>query len=170
MKQGKYFRIPDRPWDLERLWHEAQPLKLDRLPSWVDAEYPNDYRHLGSTSSDHLPDSEQECYKTELEELEAAGLVIDQDPKDSHLNQIYIAAPAQQVWSIGIYSGRSPFDLAPRQSKNPVLTRKSVLDVAAAFVADPFMLHVNHVWYMFFEVMNWRANKGEIGLATSEDG
>src|SRR5205823_6417872 len=85
-------------------------------------------------------------------------------------NHIYIEAPGQDVWSIGIYSGRSPFDLAPRQSRNPVLTREAVSDVAASFVADPFMLDVNNVRYMFFEVMNWRANKGEIGLATSEDG
>src|SRR5262249_31357746 len=25
-------------------------------------------------------------------------------------------------------------------------------------------------WHMFFEVMNWRTGKGEIGLATSKDG
>ncbi|MDR7465440.1 MAG: hypothetical protein QN152_12740 [Armatimonadota bacterium] len=43
-------------------------------------------------------------------------------------------------------------------------------DVPAAFVADPFMLRENGVWHMFFEVMNERRGKGEIGMATSEDG
>ena len=43
-------------------------------------------------------------------------------------------------------------------------------DVPAAYVADPFLLRAHGRWHMFFEVYNWRANKGEIGLATSEDG
>lgn len=74
-------------------------------------------------------------------------------------------------WSIGIYTGISPWHLAPAvQAHNPVLTRQHVTDVVAAFVADPFMLHVGHTWYMFFEVLNQRADKGEIGLATSTDG
>jgi hypothetical protein len=37
-------------------------------------------------------------------------------------------------------------------------------------VADPFVVRRDHEWYMFFEVMNWRTNKGEIGLATSGNG
>ncbi len=74
------------------------------------------------------------------------------------------------MWSIGIYSGKSPFDLNPFPACNPVLTRDDVHDVPAAFVADPFMISLDGVWYMFFEVMNRRTNKGEIGLATSRDG
>ena len=77
----------------------------------------------------------------------------------------------EQEWSIGIYIGESPFDLRPPTNvHNPVLTRNDISDVTAAFVADPFMLKVNHLWYMFFEVMNRQSRKGEIGLATSEDG
>ena len=38
------------------------------------------------------------------------------------------------------------------------------------FVADPFMIRDSDHWYMFMEVLNWCSNKGEIGLATSEDG
>lgn len=53
---------------------------------------------------------------------------------------------------------------------NPVLTRESVTDVPARFVADPFMIKVDETWHMFFEVMNQRSEKGEIGLATSTDG
>lgn len=75
------------------------------------------------------------------------------------------------MWSIGVYSGESPFDLsAHARSRNPVLTRESVTDVPAAFVADPFMLRVGAAWHMFFEVLNRQTDKGEIGLATSGDG
>lgn len=75
------------------------------------------------------------------------------------------------MWSIGIYSGESPFHLDARQgTSNPVLTRESVNDVSASFVADPFMILVDDVWHMFFEVLNQQTNKGEIGLATSDTG
>lgn len=75
------------------------------------------------------------------------------------------------MWSIGIYSGASPFELAsPDGGNNPVLTRESVSDVPARFVADPFMVRRNGVWYMFFEVLNDKTEKGEIGLATSHNG
>src|SRR5262245_52459901 len=74
-------------------------------------------------------------------------------------------------WSIGIYTGRSPLELTPATNlEQPVLTARHVTDVPAAFFADPFMIRVNHVWYMFFEVINRESRKGEIGLATSEDG
>lgn len=76
-----------------------------------------------------------------------------------------------QVWSIGVYEGLSPIDLAPaKHVDNPVLTGRDVSDVPAEFVADPFMLWKHDMWYMFFEVMNRRSGKGEIGLATSGDG
>jgi hypothetical protein len=74
-------------------------------------------------------------------------------------------------WSIGIYVGKSPLDFAPPENiNNPVLTAKDVTDVAAKFVADPFMVRENGTWYMFFEVMNLDDNKGDIALATSNDG
>ncbi|MFN6566941.1 hypothetical protein A6770_14620 [Nostoc minutum NIES-26] len=73
-------------------------------------------------------------------------------------------------WSIAIYTGESPLNLvSPKSIKNPILTAKHVTDVPAEFVADPFMLHENDTWYMFFEVLNARTNKGDIGLATSKD-
>jgi hypothetical protein len=75
------------------------------------------------------------------------------------------------VWSIGIYSGDSPFHwVSPESIHNPVLTRDHVTDVPAAFVADPFILRSPSALYMFFEVMNRRTNKGEIAVAVSEDG
>src|SRR5688572_24477234 len=77
----------------------------------------------------------------------------------------------EQEWSIGIYVGKSPLDLKPPSDlRNPVLTRHEVTDVRALFVADPFMVSVNGLWYMFFELWNRDSRKGEIGLATSVDG
>jgi glycosyltransferase involved in cell wall biosynthesis len=74
------------------------------------------------------------------------------------------------IWSIGMYAGESPCALRPAQgSTNPVLTRDQVTDVPACFVADPFMIPVRGLWHMFFEVMNSRTGRGEIGWATSKD-
>jgi hypothetical protein len=77
----------------------------------------------------------------------------------------------QRKWSIGIYSGASPFDWsAPKGISNPVLQAKDVTDVPAEFVADPFMVYEGDRWYMFFEVFNACDRQGEIGLATSTNG
>lgn len=76
-----------------------------------------------------------------------------------------------QEWSIGIYTGVSPWSWEPApHANNPVLTRHEVTDIAASFVADPFMLRVEQTWMMFFEVMNRHTGRGEIGLATSPNG
>lgn len=75
------------------------------------------------------------------------------------------------MWSIGIYSGESPLHLRPAAGvSNPILTRASVRDVPAGFVADPFLVRRGGVSYMFFEVLNQATDRGEIGLATSSDG
>ncbi len=76
-----------------------------------------------------------------------------------------------QEWSIGIYDGKTHYDVKPhRQVSNPVLSRKDVTDVSAAFVADPFMILKDNVWYMFFEVLNRAVKRGEIGMAVSNNG
>src|SRR5690242_222164 len=75
------------------------------------------------------------------------------------------------VWSIGIYSGATPFALRPEGgADNPVLTARQVSDREAEFVADPFMVRAGASWQMFFEVMNRATGRGEIGLASSADG
>ena len=74
-------------------------------------------------------------------------------------------------WSIGIYTGESPFNfISPENVVNPVLTAKDVTDVSAFYVADPFMINENSTWYMFFEVVNIKTFQGDIGLAISNDG
>jgi hypothetical protein len=75
-----------------------------------------------------------------------------------------------QIWSIGIYTGDSPYSVRPTNSaNNPVLTRASVSDVQARFVADPFMIYARGCWHMFFEALNSESGRGEIGLASSHD-
>jgi hypothetical protein len=76
----------------------------------------------------------------------------------------------QALWSIGIYSGASPLLLTPDADfSSPVITREHVTDVPAGFVADPFLVRGPDSWCMFFEVLNRRNGRGEIGLATSQD-
>ena len=76
----------------------------------------------------------------------------------------------EKRWSIGIYSGPSPFALhAADTVVNPVLSALDVTDVPAKFVADPFMIRKDPAWYMFFEVLNEKSRHGEIGFATSRD-
>ena len=171
MRQGRYFRIPENPIDVEQLWGEGELLTAARLPAWLGPEHRNSYRYLGCTPIATPAPGDPDTWLSEQTALEAAGLVVDQDPEQGSIHGLYIPAPTEDVWSIGIYAGQSPFDLyAPLGVHNPVLTREAVSDVPAAFVADPFMIAANGSWHMFFEVMNWHTGKGEIGLAQSQDG
>lgn len=75
------------------------------------------------------------------------------------------------VWAIALYEGPSPVELGPRHGRDrPVLTAADVDDADAQFVADPFLVREGRGWRMFFEVMNRRSGRGEIGTATSTDG
>jgi hypothetical protein len=87
------------------------------------------------------------------------------------LLQSILPIKSHYIWSIGIYEGDDPFNFnSYRGINNPVLTGEDVNDIDASSVADPFMVKENQNWYMFFEVMDKHRNKGEIGLATSQDG
>lgn len=70
-------------------------------------------------------------------------------------------------WSIGIYTGSSISGLVTYKA-DPVLTPKNI-GPKVQFVADPFMVHENNKWYMFFEVKE-KLKPGYIGYATSLDG
>ena len=74
-------------------------------------------------------------------------------------------------WSIGIYVGATPLQLAPHPAigSEPVLTPQSLDGIKASGVADPFMMRHGQGWLMFFEVENLLSGRGEIGLATSPD-
>jgi hypothetical protein len=171
VKKGKYMDLPEGPADMKRLWREAATLDANRLPGWLTPEDTDDYRQIGSPSCAGLTTAEKERFFAELRELVKVRIIIYPDPVDSSIHHLYLGMPLSEAeWSIGIYQGQSPLALRPAAEViNPVLTRADVTDVSAVFVADPFMLRKEDNWYLFFEVMNWRANKGEIGLATSGD-
>ena len=78
---------------------------------------------------------------------------------------------SNRLWSVSIYSGDSPLCLKSEKSiPVPALTANDVTDIPAEFVADPFMIQDDNVWYLFVEIMNSETKLGEIGLATSQDG
>lgn len=74
-------------------------------------------------------------------------------------------------WTIGIYKGTNPFNLSePVDIDNPVISAGDVIDIDAAFIADPFMVKSKGQNYVFFEAMNLDTNSGDIGYAISENG
>jgi hypothetical protein len=172
MKRGRYFTIPETPADLDRLWQAGAPLEADSLPAW--ALHPNLYRHIGSASCHGQPSAED--YWLEAEELQRAGIILERGNREPRVDHFYLMDPQvgwfnEAEWAIGIYAGQSPTRLGPIPgATNPVITREHITDIAAAFVADPFLIQANQQWFMFFEVMNYHTGKGDIGLATSHDG
>ncbi len=79
--------------------------------------------------------------------------------------------PYRDFYSIAIYEGSTPLDLIPAEGvENPVLKGSDVTDIAATYVADPFMIRSGDDWHMFFEILPTEIEKGVIGLASSEDG
>jgi hypothetical protein len=176
MKHGRFFQIPEKPCELSDLWTRAQAVPPDARPDWMTLDDLPSYRLMGSASSADLSAAEKAAFAEELDEMAYARLIVQADPRDENKHFIYIGAPRPEpVWSIGIYRGPSPLELAAAEVAQPVLTAESVSDVGASFVADPFWIRDPHAgapgrWYMFFEVMNWKENVGQIGLATSGDG
>lgn len=90
---------------------------------------------------------------------------------EASIEQVTKKVGKTSVWSIGIFCGATLSDLKPvRGLTMPVLSAKDVSDIPAEFLADPFMTRKQDTWHMFFEVMNEKTQKGDIGLATSRDG
>jgi len=90
----------------------------------------------------------------------------------SSLSKQPVAPPSpRQVWSIGVLTGSSPFNLVnPSTVKNPIITPEDVTDIDAEVVAHPFIARENSKFYMFFTAKNKLTHQGEIGLAESDDG
>jgi hypothetical protein len=176
VKAGHFFQIPERPRDLHDLWRRASALPPYAVPEWLDREDAHALRLVDAVSSAGLSADEMAAFHAEIEEMELGRLIVDRDPQDPQRHRVYMVGPASEAtWSIGVYQGPSPLGFGPAAVAQPVLTAESVTDVTASFVADPFWLRDPQAgapgrWHMFFEVMNWKANKGEIGLATSDDG
>ncbi len=76
-----------------------------------------------------------------------------------------------EEWSIGIYKMTFHEEKLEftnyKTANNPVLTAKNLGDKRVQYVADPFLVAKNGIYYMFFEVL--KNNKGIIGLAASKD-
>ena len=171
MKKGRFFRIPQSPADLDRLRAEAAALDFSTRPTWLSEADSELYRYLGEQPCRLCDASDQHVLQQEIRELEEAGLVVVCADADHHVWRVYVPSAADyDLWSIGIYRGASPFHLRPwPEASGPVLTREHVTDTPACLVADPFIVRERQTWFMFFELLNWRANKGEIGLAVSTD-
>lgn len=171
MRLGRYVPIPEGPGDLKRLWETSARLAPGRLPAWLGEDDHDEYRLVASLSLAGLSHADRQDAEAELEACELARLVVDdEDPDDEQRRRVYVAAPRpEQLWSIGVVAG-----IAPGEAAGPVgaavLTAAHVTDVPASSVADPFLLHRDGRWWMFFEVVNWKSWKGEIGLASSGDG
>ena len=83
------------------------------------------------------------------------------------------AQPEQKnAWSIGIYTGPSPFELSsPAGIQNPVLTADMVSDLKVNIVAHPFMAVTDSMYYLFFTAKNdLEGEVSGIGMAESRDG
>ncbi len=76
----------------------------------------------------------------------------------------------KKKYSIGLYEGRTPFELKPSPKvHNPILTKFDVHDVRASFVADPFIVKEKGLYYLFMEVKSKRKRDlGEIAVASGE--
>jgi len=81
-------------------------------------------------------------------------------------------ATVNDTWSIGIYTGTSPFQLSdPPNVTNPVLTPADVTDFHVNIVAHPFMVVSGSRYYLFFTAKNAEAEEvSGIGLAESGNG
>lgn len=82
--------------------------------------------------------------------------------------------PSSELWTIGIYSGATPLQLAPMSGlRQPVLTGAAVTDMPDLHidtVAHPSLVRASGRLYLFFTAKDLPANKGGIGLAESADG
>jgi len=81
------------------------------------------------------------------------------------------AAARPSAWTLGIYTGPSPFALSPPAAvKNPVLRGSDVRDMPVDTLAHPFMVVAKPMYYLFFTAKDKKSDKGGIGLAESRDG
>ena len=100
------------------------------------------------------------------------GYILAHGPHSGNDADVSSAFPRWRYqWSIDVYAGECLTALAPAGSgARPALTARDVTDIRASAVADPFLLQVDNLWHLFFEVVNAETNRGEIAHATSQDG
>jgi hypothetical protein len=73
------------------------------------------------------------------------------------------------TWSIGIFDGKTPFDLnPPKKDMNPVQCHLDLPDGAASLVAHPRMFIKDSKYYLFYTAVNKNTDKKyKIGMAES---
>ncbi len=75
----------------------------------------------------------------------------------------------KSAWQIGIaYSDQKALNeiVVPAAA---TISKCDIIDIDASFVADPFLLHVDNLWYCFFEIKDREKNRGVIGASCSKD-
>src|SRR5690348_10529640 len=73
---------------------------------------------------------------------------------------------ATSLWTLGIYTGPSPFQLStPANIRNPILRGSDVNDAKVDTLAHPFMLVEGSHYYLFFTAKDHKTDKSGIGLA-----
>lgn len=86
-------------------------------------------------------------------------------------SQSATAPEVKDAWSLGIYSGPTPFELSdPEGVTNPVLTAADVTDFDADILAHPFLVVEDSQYCLFFTVKYGATEEGGIGLALSDNG
>ncbi|SFV52977.1 hypothetical protein MNB_SV-12-638 [hydrothermal vent metagenome] len=86
------------------------------------------------------------------------------------IESLYTGLPVEGDFSLGIYEGKTPFDLNESNISNPILTKEDITDIDAGFIADPFMIFKDDEYSLFFEILNKKDKQGDIGYATSKNG
>lgn len=169
VRRGRWFPVPEGPGDLRRLWAEAAALAADDLPDWLAVEDAADYRRVATVRLD--TPAARAAADDEWGELELARLIVAEDRRDPGLRHLLVRRPEpEQEWSIAVCHVPELWRLNAALPAEPTLSAADVGGIAAAGVADPFLLRRPDGWHLFFEVENWRSWKGEIGHATSTDG
>ncbi|OLT02902.1 hypothetical protein BJF90_28560 [Pseudonocardia sp. CNS-004] len=77
-----------------------------------------------------------------------------------------LASPPQ--WRIAVQHVSDPLTSTPDRTQ-AVFTEEELGDLGLTFVADPFAVHRDGIWNLFFEQVRKGSDRGEIGLATSSD-
>ncbi len=98
-------------------------------------------------------------------------IVLNNSVKQENQQVLQVKTSAESIWTIGIYTGKSPFQLSPPKNVvNPVLTAADVNDLNVDIVAHPFMIVTDSLYYMFFTAKDGKTDKGGIGMAESKNG
>ena len=105
MRPGRFFSLPERPADVDRLRLEAQRLDAATRPRWLDEGHEEEYRLVARSAEARSSGAERKEFEAEVAALEAAGLVVEKDVT-SGVTLVYVRVePDYPLFSIGMYAG-----------------------------------------------------------------